>query len=73
MKVTQLLSASALLAAGFFLACAPSGLDAHRAPALNVGTTMIDGRLVRYVIARLDRVRVRAALGGADVGDTAWL
>jgi len=72
-KVTQLLSASALLAAGFFLACAPSGLDAHRAPALNVGTTMIDGRLVRYVIARLDRVRVRAALGGADVGDTAWL
>jgi hypothetical protein len=34
---------------------------------------MIDGRLVRYVIARLDRVRVHTALGGADVGETAWL
>ncbi len=73
MKVTQLLSASALLAAGFFLACAPIAIDARRAPALNVGTTMIDGRAVQFVIARLDRVRVRAALGGRDVGDTAWL
>lgn len=34
---------------------------------------MIDGRVVQYVIARLDRVRVRAALGGAEVGETAWL
>jgi hypothetical protein len=34
---------------------------------------MIDGRLVQFVIARLDRVRVRAALGGAEVGQTAWL
>jgi hypothetical protein len=72
-KIKQLLSASALLAAGFFLACAPIALDARRAPALNIGTAMIDGRVVQFVIARLDRVQVHAALGGPDVGDTAWL
>jgi Phosphodiester glycosidase len=58
---------------GFFLACAPAALDARRAPALNVGTAMIDGRLVRFVIAKLDRVRVHAALGGPNVGETSWL
>jgi hypothetical protein len=63
----------AFLAAGFFLACAPLAIDARRAPPLAIGTTKIDGRLVHYVIARLDRVQVRAALGGRDVGDTAWL
>lgn len=57
----------------FFLACAPSAIEAQRGPSLAAGTVMIDGRLVRFVIARLDRVRVRAALGGAEVGETAWL
>ena len=59
--------------AGFFLACAPVAIGAHRAPSLSVGSASIDGRVVRYVIARLDRVRVQAALGGAEVGETAWL
>jgi hypothetical protein len=63
----------AFLAAGFFLACAPLAIDARRAPPLHVGTAKIDGHVVRYVIARLDRVQVRAALGGRDVGETAWL
>jgi hypothetical protein len=65
--------ATALIVVVFFLVCAPTALEARRAPSLSVGTVMIDGRLVRYVIARLDRVRVRAALGGAEVGETAWL
>lgn len=73
MRSSKLLRAFAFLAVGFFLVCAPIALDARRAPALNVGTTMIDGRLVQFVIARLDRVQVHAALGGPDVGDTAWL
>jgi hypothetical protein len=72
-RATKLLRASAVLAVGFFLACAPVALDARHAPALNVGTAMIDGRLVRYVIAKLDRVGVHAALGGPDVGETSWL
>jgi hypothetical protein len=72
-RANKLIRALAFLAAGFFLACAPLAIDARRAPPLDTGTTKIDGHLVHYVIARLDRVQVRAALGGPDVGDTAWL
>jgi len=72
-RVTKLLRAIAFLAAGVFLACSPLAIDARRAPALDAGTTTIDGHVVHFVIARLDRVRVHAALGGRDVGDTAWL
>lgn len=37
------------------------------------GTTRIEGHVVRYAIAQLDRVRVQPALGGSHVGNTAWL
>jgi len=72
-RVLPLFRAFAFVAAGFLLMASPTAIEARRAPALNIGTAMIDGRLVRYVIARLDRVRVRAALGGRFVGDTGWL
>jgi hypothetical protein len=72
-KALGLLRGLVVLAAAVFVISSPTALDARRASALNVGTTMIDGRVVQYVIARLDRVQVRAALGGPDVGDTAWL
>jgi hypothetical protein len=48
-------------------------VGARREPAIDAGVTRIDGHVVHYVIARLDRVRVRPALGGATVGETAWL
>jgi hypothetical protein len=48
-------------------------LAARTRPAVISGETSIDGHLVHYVIARLDAVRVRPALGGATVGETAWL
>jgi hypothetical protein len=71
--VPKLLRAAAFSVVAFSLVCAPTALEAHRAPSLSIGTVLIDGRVVRYVIARLDRVRVHAALGGAEVGETAWL
>lgn len=37
------------------------------------GVTHIEGHVVHYVIAKLDDVRVRPALGGRHVGETAWL
>ena len=52
---------------------APIAIEARRAAPVIFGTTMIDHTVVKYVIARLDRVRVRTALGGSQVGDTAWL
>jgi hypothetical protein len=73
MGVPALRRACAFIVVVFYLVCVPTSIDARRAPSLSVGTVMIDGRLVRFVIARLDRVRVRAALGGAEVGETAWL
>ena len=74
-RASKLLRAIAFLAVGdFLLACAPIALDARRAPALNVGTAMIDGRVVQFVIARLDRVQVHAALSGVPTSGTpAWL
>jgi hypothetical protein len=72
-KAFGLLRGFVVLAAAVLFISSPTAIDARRAPALNVGTTMIDGRRVQFVIARLDRVQVRAALGGPDVGDTAWL
>ncbi|HUA08392.1 MAG TPA: phosphodiester glycosidase family protein [Candidatus Acidoferrales bacterium] len=73
MRAAALARATAFLATGFLLAYAPIAIDARRAPPISAGTTTIEGHVVRYVIARLDRVRVRAALGGPNVGDTAWL
>lgn len=68
-----MLRAFALLTAALFAAFTPVSIDAQRKSPLDIGTTTIDGRLVHYVIAQLDRVQVRAALGGDYVGQTAWL
>jgi len=66
--------ACALLAAALLLVIAPTAVDARRhSSPLNVGTAEIDGHRVQYVIAKLDQVQVRAALGGDYVGETAWL
>jgi len=62
-----------MFTACLFSLCAPANARHHRQDALNVGMTRINGIPVRYVIARLDRVHVRAALGGPYVGDTEWL
>lgn len=61
------------MALGVLIMSAPSAIEARRAAALSFGTITIDRTVVKYVIARLDRVRVRTALGGAEVGDTSWL
>ncbi len=64
---------SIAVVATLLLVSSPARVYARRSPAIETGVTSIDGRTVHFIIARLDRVHVQAALGGSEVGETAWL